>query len=98
MISQKMMAKKKHADNPRKRWVSNWRKLANRALHQTISDLETILAEEGLLHVGDGPPRATDKAFRLKFARKLGERTVWNLTRYASMARTRRKKLKKLTA
>lgn len=53
--------------------VINWRKLLNKSSHQTISELQDLLQEYGLL---DGV-KATAKAFRLGYARQCGEQVQW---------------------
>lgn len=75
-----------------KKWVSNWRQLLNKSKGQTITDLQSFLEEKGLLVAG--PPWATDKAYRLGFAKMVEGKLMWNLPKYISMMQAD-KKLKK---
>lgn len=76
----------------KKLWV-DWRDLVNKSLGQTVAELQEFLEEKGLLRDGV----AGEKAYGLKFVRKIDGKEKWHLSRYIKMmqAHNKIKKLKR---
>jgi hypothetical protein len=81
-------------NNPQARWV-HWKGLVNRALRQTVTDLQAFLTQKGLL---DKERLATAKAIDLGFAKiEADGRERWHLQRYTTLMQAD-KQAKKLLA
>lgn len=83
-------AERTKPEKPRKTWVA-WQDLRDVSQKQTIDQVREFLEAKGLL---DGES-ATEKAFRLRFAKTKAGKELWDLWRFIHMKQSH-KKLAKL--
>jgi len=75
-----------------KKWVPNWRKLANCSPRQSIRDVQRQLFEWRLLCSVDGRRCVTESAIRDGYASQREDgKYFWNTTRFRSFARKQRR-------